>query len=106
MKISQKDSVRHDWDKTKSWNYKLRHLSPYQSIVYAEVTNDHGEVHTEDVERIYYIIDGEGEFVINGETTKVAKGDLFTVPQKTIYDYHSLSGQTLKVLLVMELWDN
>jgi len=106
MKIAFKDAIRHDWDETKSWNYKLKHLSPYQSIVYAEITNDHGEVHTEDVERIYYIVDGEGEFVINGEITPVAKGDLFTIPPKTVYNYHSLPGQTLKVVLIMDLWDN
>jgi len=106
MKITQKQSIREDWDQTKSWNYKLKHISPYQSIVYAEITNDHGEVHTNDIERIYYIIDGDGEFVIDSEVTKVAKGDVFTVPPKTVYNYHSVPNQTLKVLLIMELWDN
>lgn len=106
MKITQSQSVREDWDQTKTWNYKLKHLSPYQSVVYAEITNDHGEVHTNDIERIYYIIDGAGEFVVGDEITKVEKGDVFTVPSHTIYNYHSLPGQTLKVLLIMELWDN
>jgi len=49
MIISKSQSKRQDWDQTKSWNYKLKHLSPYQSIVYAEITNDHGEVNTNDV---------------------------------------------------------
>ena len=106
MKITQQDSIRHDWDQTKSWNYKLKHLNPYQSIVYAEITNDHGEVHTNEIERIYYIVDGEGEFVIDSHLSPVKKGDVFTVPPQTIYNYHSLPGQTLKVILVMELWDN
>ena len=106
MKISQNQSIRQDWDQCKSWNYKLKHLGPYQSIVYAEITNDHGEVDTKDIERIYYIIDGQGEFVIDNKVTKVSKGDVFTVPPKTTYNYHSLSGQTIKVLLIMELWDN
>jgi mannose-6-phosphate isomerase-like protein (cupin superfamily) len=106
MIITQPQAIREDWDQTKSWNYKLKHLSPYQSIVYAEITNDHGEVHTNDIERIYYIIDGAGEFVIGDEATKVEKGDVFTVPARTIYNYHSLPNQTLKVLLIMELWDN
>lgn len=106
MKITSTQAIREDWDQTKSWNYKLKHLSPYQSIVYAEVTDDHGEVHTNDIERIYYIIDGAGEFVIGDEITKVEKGDVFTVPAHTIYNYHSLPDLTLKVLLIMELWDN
>lgn len=106
MKITQSQSVYQDWDETKSWNYKLNHLKPYQSIVYAEVTNDHGEVHTNDVERIYYIVDGQGEFVVDGKITQVSRGDVFTIPPKTTYNYHSLPGQVLKVVLVMELWDN
>lgn len=52
MKITQDQAVRQDWDQTKSWNYKLTHIKPYQSVVYAEITNDHGEVHTNEVERI------------------------------------------------------
>jgi mannose-6-phosphate isomerase-like protein (cupin superfamily) len=106
MKITQAQSIRHDWDKTKSWNYKLRHLSPYQSIVYAEITDNHGEVNTSDVERLYYIVEGEGEFVIGKEITKVVKGDVFTVAPHTVYNYHSLPGSVLKVVLIMELWDN
>lgn len=106
MKITQQQSIRQDWDKTKSWNYKLKHLSPYQSIVYAEIKKDHGEVHTNDIERIYYIIDGIGEFVYNNETIPIKKGDVITVPPKTIYNYRGLRNSTLKVLLIMELWDN
>ena len=106
MQITQQQSIRQDWDQTKSWNYKLKHLSPYQSVVYAEITDDHGEVHTNDIERIYYIVDGEGEFVINGEVIPVKVGDVFTVAPKTTYNYHSLPGSTLKVVLLMELWDN
>ena len=106
MKITQDQSIRQDWDQTKSWNYKLKHVNCYQSVVYAEVVNDHGEVHTNDVERIYYIVDGEGEFVIGKDLTKVAKGDVFTIPPHPVYNYHSLPGQTLRVLLLMELWDN
>ena len=106
MKITKTQAIRHDWDQTKSWNYKLRHLNPYQSIVYAEITNDHGEVHTNDAERIYYIVDGDGEFIISGAIIMVTKGDVFTVPAHTVYNYHSLSNSVLKVVLIMELWDN
>jgi len=106
MKISSDQAIRQDWDQTKSWNYKLKHISPYQSVVYAEITNDHGEVKTNDIERIYYIIDGEGEFVIANEITPVRKGDVFTIPPHTTYNYHALPNSTLKIILMMELWDN
>lgn len=106
MKITQDQSTRQDWDQVKSWNYKLKHLLPYQSIVYAEIQNDHGEVRTNDLERIYYIIDGEGEFEYGEETISVAKGDVITIPPKTVYNYHSTKNSILKVILIMELWDN
>lgn len=106
MKITKKQSVRYDWDKVKSWNYKLKHLQPYQSVVYAEIDGDHGAVHTNDVERIYYIVDGEGEFTFNNETVSVQKGDVLTIPPKTNYNYYSINKTILKIVLIMELWDN
>jgi mannose-6-phosphate isomerase-like protein (cupin superfamily) len=106
MKISKKQSIRQDWDKVRSWNYKLNHLSAKMSVVYAELDGIHGEVTTKEVERIYYILDGEGEFTFNGKTFKVDKEDVITVPPKTVYDYWPVGNKTLKVLLFMELWDN
>lgn len=106
MKISQNKSIRQDWDQVKSWNYKLKHLSYYQSVVYAELDGDHGKVHTNDLERVYYIIDGQGKFIIKNKTTSVKKGDVVTVPAHTNYDYKPINNTTLKILLFMELWDN
>ena len=106
MKITHQQSIRQDWDQTKSWNYKLKHLSPYQSVVYTEIQEDHGAVHTNEVERIYFIIDGTGEFEYNGETIPVIKGDVITIPPRTNYDYHATNNAALKVILLMELWDN
>lgn len=106
MKISQKQAIREDWNQVKSWNYKLNHLFPKMSVVYAELDGDHGQVHTKDFERIYYILDGKGEFDIQGKKTGVQKSDVITVPPHTTYDYKPLAGKTLKILLFMELWDN
>lgn len=106
MKITKSQATREDWDNTKSWNYKLTHISPHQSVVYAEVMGDHGEVHTNEVERIYFIIEGEGEFIIDNDVTPVTCGDVLTIPPHTTYNYHSLPNTTLKIILLMELWKN
>jgi len=106
MKISKKQSIKENWDKVKSWNYKLKHLSKYQSVVYAELDGDHGEVETKEVERIYYVIEGDGFFEIGNEEIKVSQGDVVTVPPHTKYNYHPIGSKTLKVLLFMDLWDN
>lgn len=106
MKITQNQAVREDWDAVKSWNYKLPHLSPKMSVVYAELKGDHGAVHTEGLERIYYVIEGQGEFTIGGTTVIVNAGDVITIPPKTEYGYKPINGTKLKVVLLMELWDN
>lgn len=106
MKISKKQSIREDWDQVKSWNYKLKHLKDYQSVVYAELDGDHGEVETKEVERVYFVLDGEGFFDIDGKVIEVEKGDVITVPPHTTYNYQPTGNKTLKILLFMELWDN
>jgi len=106
MKIYKNQAIQQDWDEVKSWNYKLKQLKTYQSVVYAELKGEHGEVETKDVERVYFIVEGKGEFEINKKTVKVEKGDVVTVPAKTIYNYRPIKKSTLKVLLFMELWDN
>jgi len=106
MKISKQQSIQEDWDEVRSWNYKISSTTPKQSVVYAELDGDHGEVSTNELERIYYILDGDGEFVYDGETIKVQKDDVITVPPNTVFNYHPTGGKTLKVILFMELWDN
>ena len=104
MHISKTNSKTQDWDGVKSWNYKLPHLS--KSVVYAEVSGEHGEVETGDSEWIYYIIEGSGKFVISGETSEVNAGDVITVPSKTTYNYFSSENSVLKVVMFIDLWNN
>ncbi len=106
MKVSQQDAVRQDWDKAKSWNYKLKHLQGYQSVVYAELKGDHGEVNTNEQERVYFIIEGEGQLSFNEQKIIARKGDVVTIPPTTTYDYRPINNTVLKVILFMELWDN
>ena len=64
MKITKSEAVREDRDEVKSRNYKLGIQEKYQSVVIAELKGPHGEVVTGDIERVYYISDGKGEFRI------------------------------------------
>ena len=105
MKIDKNQAIREDWDEVKSWNYKLLHLNPKMSVVYAELEGDHGLVHTNDLERVYYIIEGQGEFTFNNEKILVDTGSVITIPPKTEYDYKPIS-EKLKVVMFMDLWDN
>jgi mannose-6-phosphate isomerase-like protein (cupin superfamily) len=106
MKITKNQAVREDWDEVKSWNYKLPHLEPRMSVVYAELEGDHGQVHTENIERVYYIIEGQGEFTIGEEKILINAGDVITVPPETKYVYKSMDNTKLKVVMFMDLWEN
>ena len=107
MKIKKSETSREDWDQVRSWNYKLKDLrDKYQSVVYAELDGIHGEVKTKDVERVYFILSGEGEFKVGEEKIHVEAGDVLTIPASTAYDYWPTTEETLKVILFMELWDN
>ncbi len=106
MYISKEEAKREDWDSVKSWNYKLPHLAPKMSVVYAEVVGEHGEVSAKDSEWVYYIIEGSGKFTIGGVVTDVSAGDVITVPPNAVYDYESLSQESLKVVMFIDLWNN
>jgi len=88
----------------KSWNYKLKNLN--KSVVYAEIVGEHGETETTDVERIYYIVGGRGEFEYLNKKFAVDEGDVITIPVKTKYNYWSKDQTVLKIVLIMEIWDN
>ncbi|MBL8121954.1 hypothetical protein JNM87_04375 [Candidatus Saccharibacteria bacterium] len=49
-----------------------------------------------EVEFSYYILEGDGYFILNGEREKVAPGDLVVVPVGTVYTF----GGKLRMLLV------
>jgi len=94
MKISKNKAIKEDWDEVKSWNYKLPHLDPKMSVVYAELDGEHGLVHTNEIERVYYIIEGQGEFIFNKErineickTNNTGYVDLWMKKQTNLNDY-------------------
>jgi len=105
VKISKQQAVNSDWEHVRTWNYKIKSSKENKSIVIAELEGEHGEVHTNENDRIYYILDGEGEFQINGENIKVSKEDLVIIPPNTNYNYWAIEGKILKVILFMELWE-
>lgn len=104
-KFTPEEASKFKWDGVKGLNYKLLELLPRKSVLYAELVKDHGIVSTKDAERVYYILEGEGEFVIANDKISTKKGDVIVVPPKTKYDYKPVS-KVLKVLLFMEYWDS
>ncbi len=61
-------------------------INPDFSAALIEINGNHGTVKCTEEDRIYFIIEGSGEFVINGKTSKVATNDLIFVPRNTPYN--------------------
>jgi len=99
MKYTLKEAYPFNWEGLEGWAYNSKDDFPNASAAYFEVTQSHGKVKTTKSDRIYLILDGEGEFIINGKIIPVKKTDVIIVPKNTPYDYKSTRG-VLKLFLV------
>ncbi len=102
--ISRADAEQYGREGVRGFNYKLPHIDGGSSVIHAELTVQHGQRTTLDRSRIYYILEGRGEFMINGERVGVGTGDVISIPPHTTYDYRPTTP-VIKVLLFMELLD-
>lgn len=66
------------------------------SAALVEINGDHGKLKCIGEDRIYFILDGEGLFIINDEENNVSQNDLIFVPKNTPYN---IIGK-LKYLLI------
>lgn len=104
LKLSETDAYRNDTDAQKGWYYQLPDVDGGHSVIYSEVTGDHGQRVIGPHPRIYYIFEGEGEFTVNKEVLNAVKGDVIIIPPFATYTYHA-TKPVLKLLLVMDLID-
>lgn len=100
MKFSIKDGRDFGWDGLKAKAINSKDDFANASAAYFEVTGSHGKVKTEISDRIYLVLDGEGEFTIDGQPTLVHKDDVVIVPKNTPYDYRAVNDTVLKLYLV------
>lgn len=103
MKITKNQAPRFAWGKVWGLNYKFPEKN--MSVLYANLEEVHGEVTTNEMERYYYILSGDGEFEIEGKKDQVIPGDVITIPPKTKYNYWPI-GASMEVILFMEYWDS
>lgn len=99
MKFELKNAHKFGWPGLKGWAFNSKEDFLGASAAYFEVTGKHGKVKATKSDRIYYVIDGEGVFEINGEAFNVAPTDVIIVPKNTPYDYKATS-KVLKLFLV------
>ena len=99
MKFSLKNARAFGWEGLKGWALNSKEDFESASAAYFEVTGSHGKVKTTSSDRVYFVLEGEGEFVINDEVVPVEKHDVIVVPKNTPYDYRATNG-VLKLFLV------
>jgi len=104
LKIPKTQAVKYNREGFKGYNYPLPNIENGSSILFAELTGDHGVRTIGDKARIYFILEGTGEFLINGKKVNVKPYDVVPIKPHTTYNYHPTSP-VIKVLLFMELLD-
>src|SRR3989344_3114868 len=96
MKFSKENAVRFGWNGIQGWALSSSADFPRASVAYFEVNGSHGSVKSTLSDRIYYVLAGEGKFIIDGQDFSVLEGEVVIVPKDTFYDY---VGE-MKLLLV------
>ena len=61
-------------------------INPNFSGALIEINGDHGKIRCLNEDRIYFIIDGQGKFIINDEIKDVEANDLIFIPKNTPYN--------------------
>lgn len=103
-KVSRQNAVFHQREGVSAFYYQFPEINEGTTVAFAEFTGEHGERTIEERSRIYYILDGEAEFVINGEKFSAVAGDTIAIPSGGTYNLWPKKGM-IKVLLFMELLD-
>ena len=61
-------------------------INPNFSGSLIEIDGDHGKIKCLAEDRIYFIIEGSGKFIIDNKENEVSKEDLVFVPKNTLYN--------------------
>ena len=101
MKFTKNKAFEFGWEGLRGWSYNSKEDFSNLSAAYFEVTGKHGKVKTTKSDRIYYVLDGEGQFEIEDKIISVKKTDVIIIPKNTSYDYWvKTKGEMMKLYLV------
>jgi mannose-6-phosphate isomerase-like protein (cupin superfamily) len=87
MKFTRDKARRFGWKGIDGWAYLSREDFPEMSCSYIIVTGRHGRTKSLTNNRIYFVIEGRGEFIINDKSIRVSAGEAVVVPKNTPYDF-------------------
>ena len=87
MKFELKNAKKFGWNGIKGWEYNSKNDFKNASVAYFEVDGSHGKIRNKSNDRIYYVLEGEGEFIINEKIIFAKKSDVIIIPKNNSYDY-------------------
>lgn len=70
-----------------SMKIKEYKMNPEFSGALITINGTHGKLKCLKEDRIYYIVNGEGNFSVEDESFKVSEEDVVFIPMNTIYDF-------------------
>lgn len=83
MIIKKADANQKEKESMKITEYKIN--KDYSGSL-IEIDGKHRKIKSLKDDRIYFILEGEGKFIIDNKETNVAKYDLIFIPKNTPYD--------------------
>jgi len=87
LKFTLERAFQFGWEGLKGWAYNSANDFPRASAAIFEVTTHHGKVKSTISDRVYYVLEGNGDFVVGEEVVHVKAQDVVIVPKNTPYDY-------------------
>ncbi|MBU0635809.1 cupin domain-containing protein [Candidatus Micrarchaeota archaeon] len=87
MQFKLKDALPFGWDGLKGWAYNSKNDFANASAAYVEIDGAHGSVKSTKSDLVYFVLEGSGEFILDGKNIKVEKMDTIIVPKNTPFNY-------------------
>lgn len=101
MKFLIKNAFRFSTEGLRGWSYNSKDEFRNLSAAFIEISDkNHGEVRTKRSDRVYYVTEGSGIFIIDNKEIEVDVTDVVIIPKNTTYDFRAMQGSKMKLFLV------
>ncbi|MCL2017538.1 MAG: hypothetical protein FWG80_02075 [Alphaproteobacteria bacterium] len=86
-KFTEAEAFKFGWNGLDGLAYSSKDDFDFASTAVFNVTKSHGKCKSTLCNRVYYVIEGQGKFIIAGKDIEVSASDVVIVPKNTEYDY-------------------
>jgi mannose-6-phosphate isomerase-like protein (cupin superfamily) len=87
MKFEIKNARKFSWKGIEGYAYNSKDDFANMCGAFIIVTGRHGKIKNMKSDRIYFVIEGSGKFIVNDKVIEVKKTDIVLIPKNTPYDF-------------------